>query len=334
MSEHIVNATPKREAQTDGASGRPLKVSVVIPCYYSAATIQKVVRLTREELVAQGYDYEFVLVNDGSTDGTFDRIRELAQEDPKVIGINFAKNFGQHSAIMGGLRHVHGDYVMLMDDDMQTHPSQCRLLLDAMAEGWDVVFADYPSHKEAWWRRMGSNFTLWTMRVLTKRPKDITASNFLVMKRFVSDELIKYEGPYVYIQGLLFQTTHKMTNVTVKHFDREQGQSGYNLKSLVKLWSTVLNFSMVPLRLAAMVGAALAIVGFVAVIVLIIQRLLDPGVQQGWTSLISVMLLCSGFILTFLGIIGEYLGRLFMTVNRSPQYALREVVNDKRKSDE
>ena len=149
-------------------------VSVVIPCYYSEKTIEKVVTMTRDVLVARGCRYEFVLVNDGSTDGTFDRIRALAADDPAVVGLNFAKNFGQHSAIIAGLRHVHGDYVMLMDDDMQTHPSQCGLLLDEMARGdHDVVFAKYPQHKEALWRRLGSSFTLWTMRVLTGRLKGI-----------------------------------------------------------------------------------------------------------------------------------------------------------------
>lgn len=260
------------------------KVSVVIPCYYSEKTIGKVVRLTREELIKAGYDYEFVLSNDGSTDGTFDEIKKLHEEDHKVIGVNLAKNFGQHSAIMAGLRHATGDLVMLMDDDMQTHPSQCIKLLDAMTDDADVVFATFPDHRESWWRKLGSRFTVWSMRVLTKRPKEIESSNFMLMRGFVAKEITEYDGPYVYIQGLLFRVTNRMVNIPVKHFDREVGVSGYNLKSLIRLWSTVLNFSMAPLRLAAVIGAILGGLGILGAIFLTVQRITDPSIQQGWSS--------------------------------------------------
>ena len=304
------------------------KVSVVIPCYYSEKTIGKVVRLTREELIKAGYDYEFVLSNDGSTDGTFDEIKKLHEEDHKVIGVNLAKNFGQHSAIMAGLRHATGDLVMLMDDDMQTHPSQCIKLLDAMTDDADVVFATFPDHRESWWRKLGSRFTVWSMRVLTKRPKEIEPSNFILMRGFVAKEITEYDGPYVYIQGLLFRVTNRMVNIPVKHFDREVGVSGYNLKSLIRLWSTVLNFSMAPLRFAAVIGAILGGLGILGAIFLAVQRITDPSIQQGWSSLMVTMLVCSGIIVMFLGLVGEYLGRLFMTINKAPQYVLREVVGE------
>lgn len=304
------------------------KVSVVIPCYYSEKTIGKVVRLTREELIKAGYDYEFVLSNDGSTDGTFDEIKKLHEEDHKVIGVNLAKNFGQHSAIMAGLRHATGDLVMLMDDDMQTHPSQCIKLLDAMTDDADVVFATFPDHRESWWRKLGSRFTVWSMRVLTKRPKEIESSNFMLMRGFVAKEITEYDGPYVYIQGLLFRVTNRMVNIPVKHFDREVGVSGYNLKSLIRLWSTVLNFSMAPLRFAAVIGAILGGLGILGAIFLAVQRITDPSIQQGWSSLMVTILVCSGIIVMFLGLVGEYLGRLFMTINKAPQYVLREVIDE------
>ena len=310
------------------------RISVVIPCYYSEKTIRKVVEQTREMLVSRGLDYEFVLVNDGSTDGTFAEIRDMAATDPCVKGVNFAKNFGQHNAIIAGLRHVTGDYVMLMDDDMQTHPSQCSKLIDvALEDEYDVVFAQYPDHREAWWRRLGSDFTVWSMRALTGRPKDIEASNFLVMKRFISDELIRYDGPYVYIQGLLFQATRSMVNVLVVHYDREVGSSGYNLKSLFRLWSTVLNFSMVPLRFASVSGAILGLIGFLGAVFVVVQRIFNPGMQIGWSSTMAALLLCSGMIVMFLGLIGEYLGRLFITVNKAPQYVVRDVVGEEEEGD-
>ena len=302
-----------------------MKVSVVIPCYYSEKMIGKVVRLTAYELVKAGYEYEFILVNDGSEDGTFAQIKALSDEDGCVVGVDCMKNLGQHAAIMAGLQYTTGEVVMLMDDDMQTHPSQCVKLLKAVEEHpeVDVVFARWQEHKEAWWRRLGSDFTLWSIRVMTKRPKDIYPSNFFVMRSYVRDELVRYKGPYPYLQGLLFRATNRMMNVDVEHFEREMGSSGYTLKSLMRLWATVFGFSMLPLRICCAVGAVIGALGIIAAVVLVVMRIFDPGMQMGWPSLMSVMLICSGLILAFLGIIGEYVGRLLMTANNAPQYILK-----------
>lgn len=304
-------------------------VSTVIPCYFSEATIAKVVKMTIAEFDNRGFDYEFILVNDGSTDGTFGEIENLCQADSKIVGINLAKNVGQHGAIMAGLRQVSGDVVLVMDDDMQTHPSQCIKLIESLDDSCDVVFATYPKQKTAAWRRLGSGFTVWSMRVLTKRPKGIVSSSFFVMKRFVSDELTRYNGPYTYIQGLIFRTTWNIKNVEVKHFDREVGSSGYTLKTLIKLWSTVLGFSLLPLRFVFFSGLFVGCAGLIAGIVLIIRRLLNDSIQMGWSSLMVVMLLCSGFIMVSIGLVGEYLGRLFMTVNNTPQYVEKRLIDNR-----
>ena len=308
-----------------------MKVSVVIPCYYSEATIGKVVRLTREELKKGGFEWEFVLVNDGSTDGTFQQIRELAAEDSAVLGVDCAKNLGQHAAIMAGLGFTTGDLILFMDDDMQTHPSQCLKILNAIVEHEevDVVFASWPEHKEALWRRLGSNFAVWSMRIMTKRPKEIYPSNFFVIRDYIRDEVIRYTGPYPYIQGLLFRATNRMMNVEVEHFERESGTSGYTMKTLIRLWASVLGFSMLPLRAASIAGAILGVVGLVAGIVVIIMRATDPTMQLGWPSLMCTLLVCSGLVLMFLGIVGEYLGRLFMTANNAPQYVIKRTVDNR-----
>lgn len=301
-------------------------VSVVIPCYYSENMIGDVVSQTRAELEKAGYDHEFILVNDGSTDGTFDVISRLCRDDAHVVGINCAKNSGQHNAIMAGLREAQGSLILLMDDDMQTHPSQCVKLLDSIGDS-DVVFASWPEHKQAWWRELGSKFTVWSMRKLTNRPRNIYASNFVVMKRHVRDEIVRYKGPYVYIQGLIFRATANIKNVEVVHFERASGSSGYTLRTLVRLWSTVLNFSMVPLRLATVVGAVLGMVGIIAALLVFVMRIMDPNMQAGWPSLMATILACSGLIILFLGLIGEYLGRVFMTLNNAPQYVLKETID-------
>lgn len=305
-----------------------LLVSVVIPCYRSAATIEEVVALTRKVLLDQGYDYEFVLVNDGSPDDTFAHIRRLCDADPRVKGIDLVRNFGQHGAIMAGLNQTSGRLVLLMDDDMQTHPSQIPLLLDKVYEGWDVVYARYENGlHESLFRRAGSAFAEWTMHVLTGSPKNVYASSFFVMRDYVRDNMVAYTGPYPYIQGLVFRATDKVCDTPVTHFERAQGTSGYTLRSLVKLWTAILGLSVVPLRIAAGVGALLSLAGIVWAVAIVVNRLLGAVSTEGWASLMATLLVCSGLILLFLGLIGEYLGRLSLTVTAAPQYEVRSALN-------
>lgn len=312
-----------------------MKVSIVIPCYYSEATIAKVVRMTREEVQKGGFETEFILVNDGSKDGTFKQIQMLCQESDDVMGIDCAKNLGQHAAIMAGLQHTTGQLIMLMDDDMQSHPSQCMKLLNAISEDpdCDVVFAKWRVHREAWWRLAGSAFTTWTMQVMTKRPKDVFSSPFYVMRDYIRDEVVRYTGPYPYVQGIIFRSTSNLKNVEVEHFDREEGTSGYTLRTLIRLWASVLGFSMLPLRAASVTGGVLGVVGIVAAIAVIVRRLLNPAMQMGWPSLMAVLLICSGLVLLFMGIVGEYVGRLFITANKAPQYVVRRTVDGRRNKD-
>ena len=323
-----VDKTDSQIVEVDTPPAEKPLISVVIPCYYSEKMIRKVVTMTREELVSNGYPYEFILVNDGSRDGTFAEIEKLANEDSQVVGIDCSKNLGQHSATMAGLHHVHGDLIMLMDDDMQTHPSQCMTIIHAMEEtDDDVVFGQWPRQKTSWWRLAGSKFTTWSMQVMTKRPKEVEACNFLVMKRAIAEELKRYTGPYIYIQGLLFRATTRMSNVAIKHFEREEGTSGYTLKTLIKLWSTILNFSMMPLRAASFIGTVLGVIGLISGIVVVVSKFVVPNYALGWPSLMAAVLFCSGLILMSLGIIGEYLGRVFMTLNNSPQYVIRTLLD-------
>lgn len=305
-----------------------MKVSVVIPCYYSEATLAKVVSLTRETLVEAGYDYEFILVNDGSTDGTFAEIRRLSSEDWCVKGLDCLRNFGQHNAIMAGLNEVSGDLILLMDDDMQTHPAQCRILLDTLASrDCDVVFARYEEEHKTSFRRLGTRFAEWSEHVLARRPKDIYSSSFFVMKRIISDEVIRYPSPSVYVQGLIFRTTTSISDVVVKHFPRESGVSGYTFKALVRLWSTIINYSVVPLRFMAFVGLLLGVAGFFGAIVVIIQYFMDPTAPMGWPSIMVVLLIVAGLIMMGISLVGEYVGRLFMMMGNEPQYVIRTKCN-------
>ena len=238
--------------------------------------------------------------------------------------MELSRNFGQHSALMAALSYITGDYVLSMDDDLQTHPSQFKKLLDEIQQkNYDVVYGWYPQKHHNWFRNLGSKFEGWTMRVLTGRPKGLHTSSFWVARSFVCREAVKYTGPYPHMSGLLMRITKNVGNVELQHFDREVGQSGYNIKSLIRLWSTSTNFSILPLRLSLLCGALFGAAGLISAIVVIIRKILDPTVMMGWSSLMVVILLASGINLICLGLVGEYVGRMFMVANNQPQYVVR-----------
>ncbi|WP_418710183.1 glycosyltransferase family 2 protein [Allofournierella sp.] len=304
-----------------------MKVSVVIPCYNSEQTIGKAVALAKEQLRKLGYEYEFILVNDGSKDETFQRIAELCRADPAVKGIDFSRNFGQHSAIMAGLGQATGELVLGMDDDLQTHPSQFPKLFEKLDEGYDVVYGWYPHKHHNWFRNLGSSFERWTMRVLTGRPKWLHTSSFWVARAFVCREAVHYTGPYPHASGLFLRVTGNVANVELEHFDRATGQSGYTLKGLIRLWSTSTNFSVLPLRLSLLCGAGFGLAGVIGAIVVAVKKILHPQVLTGWSSLMVVILLAAGINLICLGLVGEYVGRMFMMANKQPQYVVRTQYN-------
>lgn len=302
-------------------------ISVIIPCYNSEHTIQKVVMETAETLQELGYLSEFVLVNDCSKDATFQKLRELADEFPNVKAIDFSRNFGQHNALMAGMNFADGDVVLGMDDDGQTHPSQIHKLLEELDKGYDIVFGHYEQKKHSAFRNFGSWFNTFTAELLTGRPKGLKTSSFWVARKFVVKEACKYQAPYPHIQGLFFRITRNVSSIAIEHHEREVGTSGYTLRKLIKLWSAFTNFSVLPLRAALYLGTLVAGIGFLYAIVIAVRKILHPAMAMGWPSLMVVVLIMSGVILLFLGIIGEYLGRLFMASNSTPQFVIREKLN-------
>lgn len=303
-------------------------VSIVIPCYNSEHTIARVVELTMEEFERMpGYGCEFVLVDDNSSDGTFAEIARLCERHPNVHGLSLMRNFGQHNGLMCAMNHVSGDYVLGMDDDMQTHPSQIAPILAKMGEGYDLVYGVYRKSTNGSIKNLTSWLNKKTSRVLLGRPKDIQSSNFWCITRQVCDEVIKYKNYSPYVDGIFYRVTHNIGNVTIEHHEREYGQSGYTLKKLVKQWMAYFNFSVIPLRIASIIGVISAVVGFVMAIVTIVRKLLDPTMLVGWASTISLMVFFFGLVLMVLGIIGEYVGDLVLAVNGTPQYIVRKKVN-------
>lgn len=309
-------------------------VSIVIPCYNSQETIGKVVELAIKEFEKlQDYECEFVLVNDYSKDCTWQAIEELVARYPNVKGINFARNFGQHNAIMAGMCHASGEYVVGMDDDMQNHPSQIPQFLEKIQEGYDIVFGVFKERKFSAIKNITgsvSRFLLWR---LLDRPRDIQMSSFWCCRRYVRDEVVKYDGYNVFIQILFFRTTHNIANIEIEHFAREVGQSNYTFRKGLKLFLACLNFTVIPLRAAMVLGCLFSVAGFIGAIAVLIQKLIMPEVAVGWSSLMCAMLVLFGFCFLMLGIIGEYIGKLILNINKTPQYVIRETANIETKED-
>lgn len=303
-------------------------ISIIIPCYNSEQSISEVVLLIDKEMNNLCKSYELVLVNDNSKDNTYLKIKELCDKYSNITGINLSRNFGQHNAIMAGLNHISKDseFVLFLDDDLQTHPSQICKLIHKINEGYDVVYGIYNEKHHSIFRNLGSKFNSWTIRLLTDRPKHLRTSSFWIARRFICDEIIKYKSSYPFLSGLVFRVTHNVGNVYIEHFQRKYGKSNYNLKRLIKLWSTLINFSVIPLRISIILGSILGILGIFATVLIIIKKFLNPDVPVGWSSIMATMFVLSGINLIFMGIIGEYIGRIFMASNDKPQFIIKEIV--------
>ena len=306
------------------------KLSFVIPCYRSEQTIAGVVREIRETVAGRPeYDYEILLVNDSSPDGVFDVIRQLCREDPRVKGIDLARNFGQHAALMTGFRHVTGDIVVCLDDDGQTPPCEMFALIDRLEEGVDIVIASYPEKKHSPFRNMGSKVNDWMARTLIGKPKNLALMSYFCCRRFIIEEIIRYQNPYPYIDGLLLRSSNRIVNVPIEHRDRLVGESGYTLKKLIGLWFNGFTaFSVKPLRIATVLGFICALIGFIYGLYTVISKLfIDPNVPVGYSALMSVLVFLGGMMLLMLGLIGEYIGRIYISINNSPQAVIRSTVN-------
>ena len=306
-------------------------ISFVIPCYRSQATLPSVIREIQETMEGlRQYTYEVVLVNDCSPDDTFETIRELCRENANITGINLAKNFGQHSALMAGFHQIKGDIVVCLDDDGQTPADEVGKLLEGIEKGADVVYAKYAHKHHSGFRNWGSHVNELMTRVMLGKPKDLYVSSYFAARRFVVDEMIKYEYPYPYVIGLVLRTTKNIINVEVNHRDRLEGTSGYTLGKLLNLWFNGFTaFSVKPLRIATVTGAGCALLGFAYGIYTIIKKIFinPPGLVTGFSALMSVLVFMGGMLMLMLGLVGEYMGRMYISMNRSPQYVVREIVN-------
>lgn len=306
-----------------------MKISFVIPCYRSEKMIGKVIEEINTTMNGMPqYTYEVVLINDCSPDNTFEAIKELAARYPFVKGINLARNFGQHAALMAGFRHVSGDIIVCLDDDGQTPADEVGKLLTKIEEGEDVVYAQYEHKQHSAFRNLGSKVNEIMTRFMLGKPKELYISSYFAARRFVIEDVIRYENSYPYVIGLVLRVTKRISNVTVNHREREEGTSGYTLKKLLGLWFNGFTaFSVKPLRIATVMGGVSALGGFAYGLYTMLKKLILPDVPVGFSALMSAIVIFGGMIMLMLGLIGEYIGRIYISLNSAPQYVIREVVN-------
>ena len=312
-------------------------VSFVIPCYRSEATLPGVIREIQDTMEKmKDYGYEIVLVNDCSPDGTFSVIRKLCQENDNIVGIDLARNFGQHSALMAGFHYVKGDVIVCLDDDGQTPADEADRLLIGIEKGADVVYARYGKKHHSGFRNWGSHVNELMTRVMLGKPKDLYLSSYFAAKRFVVDEMLRYEFAYPYVIGLVLRTTKNIINVDVEHRDRQAGVSGYTIGKLLNLWFNGFTaFSVKPLRIATVTGAGCAFLGFAYGIYTIIKKIFinPPDLVTGFSALMSVLVFMGGMMMLMLGLLGEYMGRMYISMNNSPQFVIRECIGRKEKTE-
>lgn len=303
-----------------------LALSIVIPVYNGAASIAELVGALEELTVAGGH--EIVLVNDGSPDDSLSVCRGLVKRARVPIAlVDLSRNYGEHNAVMAGLRHARGAHIITMDDDLQNPPEEVeRLLAFTQRSGREVVYTYYDEKQHALWRNLGSRFTNWVAGFVLDKPKGFYLSSFRCMSAFVAREISRYEGPFPYVDGLILQVTQDIDRMLVRHLPRAIGRSNYTMRRLLRLWlSMFVNFSVMPLRLSTLTGFALSLVGAIGTAVAVTEALFfDP--PAGWASLMAAVLLLSGVQLVILGIVGEYLGRLYLTANKKPQSVVKSVI--------
>lgn len=303
-----------------------MNLSVVIPVYNSENILEELV-LQISRNTAFAVSFELVFVNDHSHDGSWEKIAELFKKYNFIKGINLRKNAGQHNAIMAGLNHACGDVIIIMDDDLQHSPEYLEKMYMQVRNGNDVCYAKFKNRKHASWKIIGSKFNDLVANILLDKPKDLYLSSFKAISKEIRDEIIRYKGTYPYIDGLILSLTDNISTINVKHFERYTGKGNYSLGRSLSLWlKMVTGFSVLPLRLATLLGLGFSLISFLFGSFYFFFKIFAGGLPRGWTTLIVVIFFLGGIQLLSIGIIGEYVGRSYLRLNDKRQFIVGEVL--------
>ena len=300
-------------------------ISILIPVFNSEKTIEKLVRNLVETL-KEKYLFEIVLVNDCSTDSSEKKCTQLFSQYSDFLKFySLAKNVGEHNAVMAGLHKVKGEYVVIMDDDFQNPVDEVKKLIDfANKKNFDVVYTFYSKKQHSFYRNLGSKFNNFVATLMLKKPKNLYLSSFKILNQFITQEVIKYDLPYPYIDGLILRTTQNIGTIEVRHDKSKKPKSSYTFKKLISLWLNMFtNFSIFPLRMATVIGFCFAIFGFIFGLQTIYEKFINPDIPIGYSAIIILLAVFSGVQLITIGMIGEYLGRVFLSQSKKPQFTIR-----------
>jgi len=304
---------------------KKINLSIVIPVYNGALTIGNLVHRLIEEL--SQFTLEIILVNDHSRDHSEIVCIEIQRKYPQIVSFySLAKNVGEHNAVLSGLNQASGDYIVIMDDDFQNPPSEVKKLIsEAMHHEYDVIYTYYDKKRHTNFRNVGSWFNDKVANIMLKKPKDLYLSSFKLINKFLANEIIKYKSPFPYIDGLILQITDNIGKVQVEHHERKEGRSNYTIKKLISLWINMFtNFSIIPLRVSIILGFIFSFYGLIYGIFIMIERILNPNMAPGMASLIVTVSILAGVQLIAIGMIGEYVGRIFISQNKKPQYTIKK----------
>ncbi|MBQ3431214.1 MAG: glycosyltransferase family 2 protein [Clostridia bacterium] len=304
-------------------------VTIAIPCYKSAKTIEGVVNAIDEAFKTQSeYNYEVLLVNDGSPDNTFEVIHRICAQNEKVTGINLSKNFGQGSAKMAAVDYVKGEYLIYMDDDGQHPASGIFTMIEKINEGFDIVYADFEKKKHSAFKKITSKLHNWYLSKIGSKPKDINLSSFMGLSSFCIEALQTSGCPVVSMGAYLRKLTNKIVNVDMPHLKRKEGKSGYSFKRLFKLWrSSITSFNTQLLNYSMTIGIIVGTIGILSAIIIIIRKLINPHIAVGYASLMAGMLILSALIMFFISIASDYIGKIYLILCKLPPFKVREVIN-------
>ena len=311
-----------------------MMLSIVIPVYNSEEILDELISQIISEINKKKdliEKFEVILVNDNSKDNSWKVIKNICTNFDGVIGINLSKNFGQHNALIAGIKNSKGDYLVTMDDDLQHSPEYISEIIHKLNEGFDVCYTKYKNNKYSLIKKLGSIVNDKIANIVLKKPKNIYLSSFKGIKKNVINEIKKFESPHVYLDGIILNVTNNIGTINIEHNKRLTGFSGYNFNKLFSLWLKVsTNSSIVPLRITSIIGIIITFVSLILAVFLIIYKMKNPEIQQGWTSLATLIFFFSGVQLLALGVIGEYIGRIFINLNQKPQYIVSEKTEDKQ----
>lgn len=299
-------------------------VSVVVPVYNSESTLTALV--DRIDKALEGSLYEIVLVNDGSTDASWQRVLHLAAVRPTVRGLDLSRNFGQHNAILAGIRVARGEILVTLDDDLQNPPEEIPKLLQRLDEGYDVVYGVPVERQHKFWRNAAASMVRYSLRA-SMGDVASSVSPFRAIRTPLRDAFSSFAGPYVSIDVLLSWATTRFSSVRVEHAERREGPSTYSFAKLVSLALTMLTgFSTRPLRLASLLGLASTLLGLLVLVYVLVRLAIEGNPVPGFPFLAAMVAIFSGAQLLTLGIIGEYLGRIHVRTMDRPVYAIRQQI--------